>query len=234
MKCFKFIWTHESIGIFWNEYSNRMPVGYFSQKFGNDIIRLTKKHINGNVLDFGCGPGFLLEKMRNMRVNLFGVDYSNENVKITTQRLSNQRNFKGCEQIAQSFFDKNKSKFDTIFMVECIEHIIPEELPDYIKNISCLLKDHGKIIVTTPNKENFKRSECICPNCGACFHKLQHLSQWNSEKITKLMDDYGIKCLQCKETCFTGYGRLLSWIYGMEHKFFYGFFPNLLYIGQKI
>ena len=111
-------------------YSEVMPEGYFSKKFGNDILRIAKKNLGfqGRILDFGCGPGFLLNKLVNIpNSKLYGVDASEENVLMTRQRLGGYKNFCFAELISESFFAKNHSAFDCVFLIECLEHILPEE-----------------------------------------------------------------------------------------------------------
>ena len=136
-------------------------------------------------------------------------------------------------QERESFFAKNHSAFDCVFLIECLEHILPEENQKFFHRISALVAPQGKIIITVPNKEDFEKSKCVCPNCGAVFHKYQHMTQWNSETIINFANLAGFKCLACKETAFTGF-RFLNFPFALAHKFYYGYKPNLIYIGQKL
>ncbi len=66
-------WTNEKISRLWNYYSQNSPYNeeYFSKKVGKDIILKTEKIIGSIndkiVLDFGCGPGFLIDHLIEMK-----------------------------------------------------------------------------------------------------------------------------------------------------------------------
>lgn len=47
------------------------------------------------------------------------------------------------------------------------------------------------------------------------------------------MQEFYFKSLINKETAFTG-NYFLNLPYALAHKYYYGFYPNLLYIGQKV
>lgn len=197
---------------------------------------MVKRHIKPQerVLDFGCGPGFLLEKIANaLAVKLYVVDTSSENVTLAKQRLSSRKNFGFVELLSENFFKKNQSTFDVVFLIECLEHIPSQETQNILCKISSLLTQGGRIIITVPNKEDFVRSQCVCPNCGAVFHKYQHLTRWNPKKIIEFTSAANLECLLCKETAFTGF-HFLNFLYAIAHKFYYGYKPNLVYIGRKI
>lgn len=147
MKSFRFEWDENSISSFWDMYSDNFGFCYFSKKFGKDLTDFVEKNlkIQGDVLDFGCGPGFLLEKMACRKgLRLFGVDSSFENVRLTKERLSRYKAFGGCEKISHSFFSENSGKF-MIFLIECIEHVMPSALSDYLK-IRSLMKNCRKCV----------------------------------------------------------------------------------------
>lgn len=235
MDRFNFKWDEHSIESFWNEHSSVMPKRYFCEKFSKDIISIVKKtvSIQGDVLDFGCGSGYLLKSLQHFPARLFGCDSSEKNVQIANTNLKNIKTFQYCEQVFDDFFDRNNGKYDVVFFIECIEHIMPEKLNTTIKGIASLLKKNGKIIITTPNQEDFSRETCICPSCHCVFHKYQHMTQWDVNKINLFMQNSGFKCIKCKATAFTGY-PYLNFLYALAHKFYYGYYPNLLYIGEKI
>jgi 2-polyprenyl-3-methyl-5-hydroxy-6-metoxy-1,4-benzoquinol methylase len=171
--------------------------------------------------------------LRNRKCFLYGLDISTRNVSIVDKNFSEQKNFKGCEVTNDGFFNNKKLFFDVIFLVECIEHILPDKLDECLKRIFHLLKIGGSLVLTTPNKENFFKEKALCPCCGAMFHRVQHMSQWTTSTLVERMRSCGFIEKYCFETAFTGYWYLNKF-YGIAYKFYYGHKPNLIYIGQKL
>ena len=150
MKTFKFAWEEESINNFWNMYSEVIPKEYFSKKFGGGILRFVKSHIKlqRRVLDFGCEPGWLLKRLANIsNIKLCGVDYSNVNVSIAKEQLNSYKNFDSVELLSESFFKNNHNSFNIVFLIECLEHILPSENQNFLREIGSLFASQGKIVI---------------------------------------------------------------------------------------
>ena len=99
---------------------------------------------NKEVLDFGCGWGGFLLKVKNCK-SLSGVELRNECInhiqkKIKKIDISNNINS----------FEK---KFDTITMFHVLEHI-PYQV-DTLKLLKSKLKNKGKIIIEVPHAKDF-------------------------------------------------------------------------------
>lgn len=100
-----------------------------------------------NILDFGCGRGWLSQKLTAFG-NVTGVDLSPESVKraagffpeVTFKVINAAEPVSG--QLPADFFD-------IVVSSEVIEHVLNQE--EYINNIQTLLKPRGHMIMTTPN-----------------------------------------------------------------------------------
>jgi len=104
----------------------------------------------GEILDIGCGTGFIGEKLIKKGCKVYGVDYSVNAVKKAKQ--------KGIIAAAGDFTKKNVFpgvKFDGIILGEIIEHIIDTDA--FLRDIKKRLKTGGYIIITTPNLATFGR-----------------------------------------------------------------------------
>ena len=66
----KIEWTPEKIERFWDACASGADERYFSSKYGDSLIRTAKHYVklDGRILDFGCGPGFLLEKLIGRKI----------------------------------------------------------------------------------------------------------------------------------------------------------------------
>ncbi len=230
-----FIWTEDSIKKFWDLRTQINPDYYFSKKFGKDIIRSVKNKVNLNsdILDFGSGPGHLTQLLlANKKSFVAACDISPKNVESLNKNFSQLSNFKGGFLVEDNLFHKYANSFDVIFLIECIEHLLPDQIDQYCTNLLGLLRKGGVLVITTPNQENFLKQMSICPNCHTYFHRIQHLNQWSTQTLSSRMEALGFKTEYCYTTAFTGY-FYLNYLYGLAHKFYYGYKPNLVYIGKK-
>jgi 2-polyprenyl-3-methyl-5-hydroxy-6-metoxy-1,4-benzoquinol methylase len=102
-----------------------------------------------NLLDVGCGDGKYLYEIskKYSSKSLVGID-SSEQAILFAIAMSPKIKFI-CGDIT-----KNKStlgKFDLITLIETLEHIKPELIPIFIKEIHNHIEPSGKLIVTVPS-----------------------------------------------------------------------------------
>ncbi|MEE9239552.1 MAG: class I SAM-dependent methyltransferase [Thermodesulfobacteriota bacterium] len=113
-----------------------------------ELVKNLLKPYNGDlILDAGCGDGRLCYELKEDNVRIVGVDFSesaiafakafNPDVKFLVQDL---------EQLHLPY------KFDYIFLVETLEHFIPEKIPVILQKLSNVLAKDGKLIVTVPSR----------------------------------------------------------------------------------
>ena len=106
----------------------------------------SEKHINGDVLELGCGEGRGIDIILNKSKSFTAIDKISE----ITERLS----LKYPEEkfISSSFPPLNSiedNSFDTIVSFQVIEHISNDKL--FIEEIYRILKPGGKALISTPN-----------------------------------------------------------------------------------
>lgn len=107
---------------------------------------LIKPFTGQTILDCGCGDGRFCYEFKNENVKLFGVDYSE--AAISFARAFNPE----VEFFSQGLETINFStKADYVVLIETLEHIQPENIPEILNKISNILKDDGKLIITVPS-----------------------------------------------------------------------------------
>lgn len=230
------VWNQEHVARFWEYYSTFRAIedNYFSKQLGDTVIQFVKRHIplTGNILDYGCGPGFLIEKLLKDGHACWGLDSVESNVKIIESKFSGNPHFKGALHADTLPTPVPEGMFDTVFLIETIEHVLPDELPLLLKELNRIIRPGGKLIITTPNNENLDASKVICPNCGSIFHLMQHVSSWTTQSLSHRMSEMGFKKIICTATTFRprslwGYYKQLTDMITRHTP------QNLIYIGEK-
>ncbi len=149
-----------------------MPRGieYFS--YLDIVIRLLKQYKNRIILDLGCGDGKGTKELSKSFKKIIGVDYSKQAISFA-KAFSLNVNFKVID------FTKTKIpklKCDVIVCIEVMEHIKPDKLSIFIRNIANVLKKRGIVIISTPTT-NLKLAK-------------KHYQHFNEKKLDDLFKEF--------------------------------------------
>lgn len=237
-------WLKEKVANFWNYYvsNERLSEISVAKENGKEIVMLVKKYLkkDGNNLDYGCGAGYLMEILFKKGISCAGLDSSDNSLEEIKNKFKDNILFKGTI-LSSSVPDKKiaDSNFDFVFLIETIEHIFQEEMEEFLKELHRIIKPGGYLFLTTPNEENLDRKKIICPECGAIFHRVQHMSSFSVGSLAEKMESVGFKTVFLKGT-FLGktknvYERIKCIFNFLIAKIFGGkvFQPNLIYLGKK-
>ena len=124
------------------------------------VFRLAELKPGMKVLDIGFGRGELLLQAAKAGAIAFGIEYSEDALKITEEAMKqwvrkNPEIIENCFPLksnAALLPFKNKV-FDVIILSDIIEHLFPEELLKCFKECFRVLKPGGKLVLhTTPNR----------------------------------------------------------------------------------
>ncbi|MGL4877688.1 methyltransferase domain-containing protein [Paraclostridium dentum] len=101
-----------------------------------------------NVLEVGCACGATLLKLKSVfkNVNLYGVDISEESIKIAKYIDGVEAK---CIDVESEEFVLEDKKFDLIIALDVIEHL--RDPWKTLKNFKKSLKDDGQLIISIPN-----------------------------------------------------------------------------------
>lgn len=226
-------WNTERVTRFWDNMTHTGK--YFSDAVGDSLIQLASKAtggLNGRILDYGCGPGILLEKLLKRGVNCEGADTSPDSLQVAARRLG--KNAERCPLTLLRGIPSSlpSNSFDVVFFVETIEHVLPKELPQTLAELQRIVRPGGFVVVSTPHDENLDASKSVCPECGARFHKMQHVSNWTSKTIAAAMELVGWQTVRSKPTLLPENSLVSHWksfysnLVGRKQK-------HLVYVGQK-
>lgn len=226
-------WTREKAKSFWNFYSDQNLEDHsFSKQAGNDILNYAsgKIPLQGAILDFGCGVGTLMEKIMAKEIVCDGLDFSADSLTETRRRLGES---KYLGKLFSSPTEVGDSKYDVVFLIEVVEHLLDEEIPVIGKALARIIKKGGSVVITTPHNETLAKSNTMCPDCGAVFHRVQHVQSWNVENIQKVFNSFGFETVSSEAVLFRP-KTIMNFLRDMVQFFKKGKKPHLVYIGRKI
>jgi len=97
------------------------------------------------VLDLGCGNGRYFEYLKEKKVNYFGVDNSEELIKIAKNKYP-EANFQTADALNLPF---PENFFDKVYSIATLHHIPSKEYRlQFLKEIKKILRPGGIIIIT--------------------------------------------------------------------------------------
>lgn len=202
------VWDEGKVRYFWDfaaGYSSWQE-DYFSRQVGTGIVRVMKAltPLEGRVLDYGCGPGYLAERLLAYGVSCEGADLSRATVDAVNQRLAKYPLWGGGKVLNSGATEQWEGLFDLVICVETVEHLLSQDLSFTFQKFYRMLKPgSGRLFVTTPHAETLERSQVFCPECGSIFHRYQHISSFTQDSLTNLLEAQGFSTLACEATDFS-------------------------------
>ena len=160
------------------------------------IITLIEKliHDGGAVLDVGCGYGFLLSYFKKDKWKCYGVEPSNYAAQIARSN--------GINIVAPyiNYINPSKYKFDIVLLMDVMEHITDSN--DLSKTLYNLIKPGGYLIIETGNIDSLNSK--ICGSMWAYFGSYEHISFYNPQSISFLLEKNGFRIIKIREMSHHG------------------------------
>ena len=233
-------WTAEKVSRFWDNYARNKACedNFFSWMVGDAIIELALKYssLKGNILDYGCGRGFLIGKLLKKGINCEGLEFSADSANKTHEQFGHEKAFRGVVLARNLPTPLEGEKYNFVFLIETLEHLLPEYLEETLKEIHRVTRKGGLILITVPNDEVLDAGKMFCPECGCIFHRVQHVSSWQKGSLSSLMKKVGFDDVVCKATRFKETGRFATIqhiVMLLAHSLMKKKKPHLIYIGRK-
>ena len=195
-------WTPQTIARFfaWMGTNPHKQDVYFSLQVGEALVRFLDMAgvLKGKVIDYGCGPGYLLNLLIEKNVQLYGADFSAEAVDIVNRRFQGRPAWNGVKLIRSMPSPELPSDtFDLATCVETIEHLPVEPLEETLTQLRRIVKPGGYLFLTTPGNENLDKGMGYCPFCEAEFHAWQHVRTFTPDSLRRILVDRGWEVTFC-------------------------------------
>lgn len=161
--------------------------------YGEDFYKFLKnslKYLDGKkILEIGCGGCYLLEKLKKLDYEVYGIDPSP-----FAKKMGNKKKIK----IIKDFYPSEKINFlfDMIFHVDVLEHV-PDPLlllKEHYKN----LKYGGHVIVNVPDSTDAVSFGDI----SMATH--QHLNNFTKNSLQNLIEKSGFQVIKLIKSGFGG------------------------------
>lgn len=201
------IWDAEMVSRF-HDFAVNWPAlqnNYFTRRVGEGILNCLHHCVNleGRILDYGCGPGYLIELLLNKKIPCEAVDFSPDTINLLNSRFHNNPFWGGARLFSGNRLSFDKNTFDTILCIETLEHVLPEHMDLCLGELHRILKPcSGRLFLTTPNNEDLSVKQVCCPNCSNIFHRVQHVNTFTNETLSHLLEKHGFKTILCSATSF--------------------------------
>ena len=191
---------------------SQIPVGYYDTlhnkrsgvqskwhwlkflKFHNSLLP-SDKH-----LDVGCGPGTFIGNYSYG--NSFGVDIALPQIKYAQEKYGFKGQFlKITPNEPLPFEDQT---FDTISLIELVEHLNDKENYNLLTDIKRLLKKDGRLLLSTPNYGSaWPILEKIVNLIGVVSYEDQHINHFNKYRLKELLQKVGFQKINVESYILT-------------------------------
>ena len=141
-----------------------------------------------NVLDLGCGGGFIAHALSLVAASSTGIDISVNAIAYASNR------FKRPQFICSSFTEllDSNDKYDFIYSSEIIEHVSDVNL--YMRVLQHLVKNGGHVYITTPDLGHPKVPEDV--RDWDVFVPPIHVQFFSSKTVKVLFERYGFEIVK--------------------------------------
>lgn len=229
------VWTREKVARFWDWLSTSQPEdAYFARVHGAEIVEIARRAgvRAGEALDFGAGRGFLIPHLLTAGFATTAVDLSRESIERIEREHGGREGFRRAVHATGLPTDLPPSAFDAVFLLETIEHLDDVDLTETLTEIRRLLRPGGSLVLSTPNREDLRQRTVLCPDCGAVFHRVQHVRSIEPSWLAKVLGDNGLAVHSALETSLGG--TRLTRLRLELHRFLRGKTPpNLIVVARK-
>ena len=147
-----------------------------------------------NHLDIGCGSGTFLGNYLKDKKRV-GIDIVKKQIEFANKENKDDKT--SFLRYDKSILPFNDNEFDTISLIEIIEHLNEDDTRNLINESKRCLKDNGHIVLTTPNYLSFwPLLEIILNKFSNVNYEHQHISKYNYFSLKKFIKSFNLEIIE--------------------------------------
>jgi len=183
------------------------------------VLHLAQVQSGMLVLELGCGRGEATWQCSRLGANAIGLDFSSTALHISSElreRAREQGSWMELTQATAYHLPFASGSFDTVLLLDVVEHLYPEELHATLTEVNRILRTGGRAIVhTMPNTWYYKIGYPIFRFFQRCRGK--HLpadprERWNYSEVHVNEQNLLLLGRELRESGF----RARVWLYSTE------------------
>lgn len=162
---------------------------FFDALHGKPIRYLSEVLRRGqNILDIGAGDGRLTYLLRKLVEEVVGLESQSMPIKFAKLMFKVREvpdiPFVQADAVSLPF---KEGSFDVITLFDVIEHIPPESLLELFREMKRVLRGHGKVAITTPNKHSLRN------RLWGHRSNPKHYQEYDVTELKGVLTAYGFK-----------------------------------------
>lgn len=185
----RLVWTPELVNKFWNGVSQTKLGDISFCKTGGHRLFDFVGHLfkpGTSCLDVGAGDGDLAQMAADRGCMVAVLEPSQ-----TRQEAIRKQVFTKTSQFLGFVERDSKQKFDLVVATEVIEHVLDEDMDEFLNLLQRSLKPGGVLLITTPNEEDLELNMAYCPVSDVMFHRWQHVRSFTTTSLVDLLSRIG-------------------------------------------
>lgn len=190
-----------------------------------NTVDIVKNLPGEDVLDFGCGKGFITYEVSKIKKNILGLDHSKKAIDFAKKFFKKVKFRLGNS----SFLSRNKSSYDIVIMNNIIEHIPLNEHSNILRSIYNVLRDKGYCVISTPNYYSLYNLIRLSLGKPINFRNEDHTKEFSIPEMKELLKEAGFNEIRIKpqfqfksfkENKIAPLWNIVNWtfmIFGLKH-----------------
>jgi 2-polyprenyl-3-methyl-5-hydroxy-6-metoxy-1,4-benzoquinol methylase len=146
------------------------------------LVNKSSPKQHSSILDFGCGTGFFLKKMKESGYNIAGVEPSSM-ARANAEKITNSKIYSGINEI--------ENNFDVITLWHVLEHV--SNLNEVITQLKERLKKNGTLFIAVPNHKSADAQ--IYGMMWAGYDVPRHLWHFEQKTMQQLLNKHQLKII---------------------------------------
>lgn len=167
----------------YKKHTSKNPVQQFLlSNFENSLVSIVASLGIKNILDVGCGEGFTLKKLHELKIGdkLSGIDYSEDAIGLGKKAYP-YLDLKRADIYKLPFKDNS---FDLIICTEVLEHL--EKPQEALKEIERIGSKY--FVLSVPNEPLFMAANFLRgKNLSRWGNDIEHINHWSSLSFRKFI-----------------------------------------------